>query len=342
VAPGWGGSFAPVPQRGYDLVHTWNSVPVLTRRPYLITFESFMPRLPDNLDYGRARPVVTQLEKRLARRVRGDQCVALLALSQYATRQFAVQHADDPHRAALERKMEVCYPAVSLRRQEPKRFEGEELKLLFVGYEALRKGLPALLRAHGRLKAQGIPVTTTVVSSLQWSTEDYIGPSDESYVKRELEGLSQDGVRHLRLVPNDEVFGLMQEAHYFCFPTLHDTFGFVTVEALSCGTPVIASATCALPEVVEHGRCGYLLPFENDAAAGRWPWIYRRREPEYQGAYEAAVERLGDALYETLAEAYERRGSYEEQSAAALDRVRERFDRERIRPRLEQLYERCR
>ena len=30
VAPGWGGSFAPVPGPGYDLVHTWNSVPVLT------------------------------------------------------------------------------------------------------------------------------------------------------------------------------------------------------------------------------------------------------------------------------------------------------------------------
>ena len=60
---------------------------------------------------------------------------------------------------------------------------------------------------------------------------------------------------------------------------------------------------------LEHGRSGYLLPFENDAAAGRWPWIYRRRDPEYQGAYEQAVERLGDALYETLAEAYEQRGS---------------------------------
>ena len=57
----------------------------------------------------------------------------------------------------------------------------------------------------------------------------------------------------------------MRDADFLILPTLHDTFGFVAIEALAQGTPVIATATCALPEIIQHDVCGYLLPFDNDA-----------------------------------------------------------------------------
>ena len=73
---------------------------------------------------------------------------------------------------------------------------------------------------------------------------------------------------------------------------------------------MIASATCALPEIVEHGENGYLIPFENDAEVGRWPWIYRRRDPLYDEAYEAQITRMADSLTDILSEAYETRAGY--------------------------------
>ncbi|HWI22799.1 MAG TPA: glycosyltransferase, partial [Baekduia sp.] len=119
------------------------------------------------------------------------------------------------------------------------------------------------------------------------------------------------------------------------------TFGFVSLEALAAGTPVIATDTCAQPEVVEHGRSGYLLPLETDDL-GRWPWLDRRTDPEYQSAYEDTIEGLGRSLTEQLVAAWEARDGYEAMSAAALQRVRDRFDRDRARHRLEELYDRMR
>ena len=105
---------------------------------------------------------------------------------------------------------------------------------------------------------------------------------------------------------------------------------------------MIASATCALPEIVEHGENGYLIPFENDAEVGRWPWIYRRRDPLYDEAYEAQIARMADSLTDILSEAYEMRASYGERSAASIERMRSRFDPTAARDELELDYERCR
>jgi glycosyltransferase involved in cell wall biosynthesis len=218
----------------------------------------------------------------------------------------------------------------------------KKLRLLFTGSDFMRKGLPVLLRAHERLRAAGVPVETTIVSGLNWDPGDYIGPSSRSYVERELRRLTAPGVTHLGRVPNARVLSLMEDADYFVLPTFHDTFGYVTLEALAGGTPVIATATCALPEVIEHGSNGYLIPFENDPAVGRWPWIRRRHDPHYGEAYEAQTERMAESLVAILAEAYETRSSYNERSAAAIARMRSHFDPTAARDELELVYERCR
>jgi glycosyltransferase involved in cell wall biosynthesis len=337
----WAESFAPVPEPGYDLTHSFNAVPTLTRRPYIVSFESYLPRLPADHDHGIFTPAFDLLEEHLRARLADDRCIACLAYSEYAHRQFSHQAAGSRHRAAIEAKMRVRYPAFPLRRTTPKSGSGE-LKLLFTGYDFMRKGGPVLLRAHERLRAAGIPVTTTIVSGLSWDPADYVGPSSAAFVERELQRLSAPGIEHLGSIPNARVLELMQEADYFVLPTFHDTFGYVALEALAGGTPVIATDTCALPEVVEHGRNGYLIPFENDADVGRWPWISRRQDPHYDEAYAAETERMAERLTAILTEAYDARASYSERSAAAIERMRSRFDPTAARDELELDYERCR
>ena len=167
-------------------------------------------------------------------------------------------------------------------------------------------------------------------------------PPSPELVAREHARVVQEGIVHLRTAPNTEVYRLMDESDFFVFPTLHDTFGYVTLEALACGTPVLASATNAMPEVIEDGRSGYLLPLELDGRLGRWAWTYRTKEAAFVEAYEHAISSLADGLVERLSECWESPGSYTALSAGALDRVRTRFNVEVARDRLEQLYELCR
>jgi glycosyltransferase involved in cell wall biosynthesis len=42
-----------------------------------------------------------------------------------------------------------------------------------------------------------------------------------------------------------------------------ETFGLAITEALACGTPVVATAVCGIPEQINHGETGFLVPQGN-------------------------------------------------------------------------------
>ena len=58
----------------------------------------------------------------------------------------------------------------------------------------------------------------------------------------------------------DDVAALLSVADLFLLPSEQEAFGLAALEAMSCGVPVIATAVGGLPEVVEDGTSGFLLP----------------------------------------------------------------------------------
>ncbi|HEY9898483.1 MAG TPA: glycosyltransferase family 1 protein [Pantanalinema sp.] len=62
-------------------------------------------------------------------------------------------------------------------------------------------------------------------------------------------GLS-DRVRFLGFVPDDELPALYRAAEVFAFPSFYEGFGLPPLEAMLCGTPVLASTASSVPEVV--------------------------------------------------------------------------------------------
>ena len=79
------------------------------------------------------------------------------------------------------------------------------------------------------------------------------------------EGL--DALRHVGAVPEHLLPGLYAGAEAFALPSLYEGFGLPVLEAMACGTPVVASDLTALPETA--GGAARLAPPEEVATATR-------------------------------------------------------------------------
>ncbi|MGA9381629.1 MAG: glycosyltransferase, partial [Phormidium sp.] len=52
---------------------------------------------------------------------------------------------------------------------------------------------------------------------------------------------------------------LYHQADLFVLPTYSEPFGWVFIEAMAAGLPIIASRVNAIPEIVSHGETGFLI-----------------------------------------------------------------------------------
>ncbi len=98
----------------------------------------------------------------------------------------------------------------------------------------------------------------------------FVGPFDKRYTPRLIKIINELNLRHLCIwkgwVDDNEKLLLLNQCHALIIASLWEGFGLPALEAMACGTPVIASERGALPEVV--GKYGYLVnPFDIQSIA---------------------------------------------------------------------------
>ena len=124
--------------------------------------------------------------------------------------------------------------------------------ILFVGRFEKRKGLRYLVRAYARLKSE-MPETRLII----------VGPDGglrAGYEKSIRKAGLQDVV-FAGYVSYEDLPRYYRSAHVFCTPaTGQESQGIVLLEALACGTPVVASNIEGFASVITHGEEGLLVP----------------------------------------------------------------------------------
>jgi len=130
--------------------------------------------------------------------------------------------------------------------------------VLFVGRITRQKGVTHLVDA-----VRYLPLETQVVLCA--------GAPDTPEIAAEMRQKVEDARRgHPRIiwiekmVTKPEVIQLYSHARVFCCPSVYEPFGIINLEAMACRTPVVASATGGIPEVVVEGETGYLISFDQD------------------------------------------------------------------------------
>lgn len=169
---------------------------------------------------------------------------------------------------------------------------------VFLGRLAREKGVHSALEATERAGSSLI-----IAGQPHWKDADYFRDEVEPRMRR-----CGQAVRCVGEVGHAEKVPLLGQAPAFLFPIeWEEPFGLVMIEAMLCGTPVLALGCGAAPEVIEPGVTGWICEDVETMAerlqalcAGRLPWDRARCRAR-------AVERFGrHRMAREYAEVYER------------------------------------
>jgi len=167
--------------------------------------------------------------------------------------------------------------------------ERGELRILHMtSTGSSRKGTPALVEAWQRMLTAGrlgpratlfIVADPLHLSTVRWMTDGVAGIQVAS------------GLTHAQ----EEVADRYRAAHLVCQPSRAEGFGLCPLEALACGTPVVATACTGHSEYLFYGRPGAVIVSHGTSA---------EMAEDYEGARAPSV--TTEAIEEALCDAFER------------------------------------
>jgi starch synthase len=157
--------------------------------------------------------------------------------------------------------------------------------IVFVGRITRQKGLPYLLRATERLASDvqlvlcaGAPDTPEIMAEVSGLVE-------------QLQARRGGVVWIERMLPREQLCQVLSAATTFVCPSVYEPLGIVNLEAMACQAAVVGTATGGIPEVVDDGVTGRLVPIDQVDDGTGTP-----RDPE------RFVADLADVLTEVVAD----------------------------------------
>jgi starch synthase len=177
-----------------------------------------------------------------------DRLDLIFTMSDWLRQSFISDFAQDPRKVVT---VGAGANAKTLPNAAPSRAPSP-MRILFVGFEFERKGGPFLLEAFAALR-QGHPDAELWI----------VGPEPGDPAP----GVRWHGAIDRRTEEGDRLMAsLHRDATAFVLTSRYEPFGNAVLEAMAYGLPCIGSTVCAMPEIIDAGRTGLLVP-PSDAPA---------------------------------------------------------------------------
>lgn len=271
-------SHAPLPRglrawlrghvREFDVVliqDVYSSLSVLGARaavragvPYVLQAYGTLPTSRE-----RGRPLVKRAFLALWARRTVREAAACLYLSESERREYVAQGADRAHLHPIPPALDIASPDDVPRSSEP--------SVVYLGRLAPIKRIEVLLEAFAHVRAE-----------LPDATLDVIGGSTP--YGEEMRARAGEGVSFRGLIPEEEKSRALASSQVFALLSASEGLPVAPLEALACGTPVVLSPGCELPQV--DGVAGIVC--DGSAAGAADALLQLLRDPE-------RARRLGEA-----------------------------------------------
>ena len=249
---------------GADVVHshTWYAnmaghlASLLHDVPHVVTAHSLEPMRPWKAEQLGGGYAVSSWVERTAY----DAAAGVIAVSGAMRDDVLRSYPDvDPDKVSVVHNgidTELWSPTSNPDRVRELGLDPDRPSVIFVGRITRQKGLPLFLRA-----AAALPPEVQLVLCA--------GAPDTAEIEAEVVGLVEE-LRRTRsgivwiaeMLPRADVVALLSAATVFACPSVYEPLGIVNLEAMACEAAVVATATGGIPEVVDHGATGLLVPIE--------------------------------------------------------------------------------
>jgi glycosyltransferase involved in cell wall biosynthesis len=293
------------PPAGCELIHSAQHLVRDSPLPYVVDFEC----LEAFCLYQRVTLSRPWARRRLLAALADERCRLLMPWSDAARR--GVESVLGPEAAGrLAGKTQTVLPAITPMTEHPHLRQPGPLRVLFIGTAFVPKGGVEAVRAVQAAR-DSHEVTLDLISDVPAGRQAELGGA---------KGVTA----HPWPAPPELVRELFTRADVLLFPSHMDTLGFVMLEAMANGVPVLASRHFATPELVEDEVSGLLVEGENLLYGDDGLCRFQHTLPPPR-AFASALARPSEAYVGRLASALtrlaEEPGLYERLAAGALERV---------------------